>query len=87
MMEEGSAEDIMDGNLGIYKGAVYENVIADIFAKNGKNYIIMKKIPDWKWIFYSLPENGDSSRSEICRKGFFKIYDFPDSESWSKAWN
>jgi len=27
----------MDGNLGIYKGAVYENIIADIFTKNAKN--------------------------------------------------
>lgn len=43
MMEEGSAEDIMDGNLGIYKGAVYENIIADIFAKNGKKLYYYKK--------------------------------------------
>ena len=26
----------MDGNLGIYKGAIYENIIADIFSKLGK---------------------------------------------------
>ena len=36
MLEEGSQEDIIDGNLGIYKGAIYENIIADIFAKAGK---------------------------------------------------
>lgn len=36
MLEDGSAEDIIDGNLGIYKGAIYENIIADIFAKSGK---------------------------------------------------
>lgn len=36
MLEEGSQEDIIDGNLGIYKGAIYENIIADIFAKSGK---------------------------------------------------
>lgn len=36
MLEEGSQEDIIDGNLGIYKGAIYENIIADIFAKNNK---------------------------------------------------
>jgi predicted AAA+ superfamily ATPase len=35
MLEEGSQEDIIDGNLGIYKGAVYENIIADIFTKSG----------------------------------------------------
>jgi len=36
MLEDGSQEDIMDGNLGIYKGAIYENIIADIFSKSGK---------------------------------------------------
>ena len=36
MLEDGSQADIIDGNLGIYKGAVYENIIADIFAKSGK---------------------------------------------------
>lgn len=36
MLEEGAAEDIIDGNLGIYKGAIYENIIADIFTKLGK---------------------------------------------------
>lgn len=36
MLEEGSQKDIIDGNLGIYKGAIYENIIADIFTKSGK---------------------------------------------------
>jgi len=36
MLEDGSGEDIIDGNLGIYKGAIYENIIADIFGKAGK---------------------------------------------------
>jgi predicted AAA+ superfamily ATPase len=36
MLEEGSATDIIDGNLGIYKGALYENIVADIFGKTGK---------------------------------------------------
>jgi len=36
MLEDGSQEDIIDGNLGIYKGAIYENIIADIFGKAGK---------------------------------------------------
>ena len=33
MLEDGSQIDIIDGNLGIYKGAIYENIIADIFSK------------------------------------------------------
>ena len=36
MLDDGAQEDIIDGNLGIYKGAIFENIIADIFAKSGK---------------------------------------------------
>lgn len=36
MMEDGAQLEIMEGNLGIYKGAIYENVIADILHKSGK---------------------------------------------------
>ncbi len=36
MLEEGSQLEIINGNLGIYKGAIYENIIADIFGKMGK---------------------------------------------------
>ncbi len=36
MLEEGSQIEIIDGNLGIYKGAIYENIIADILNKLGK---------------------------------------------------
>ena len=43
MLDEGSAEDIIDGNLGIYKGAIYENIIADILAKRGKKLYYFEK--------------------------------------------
>ena len=36
MLEDGSQLEIIDGNLGIYKGAIYENIIADIFTKLNK---------------------------------------------------
>jgi predicted AAA+ superfamily ATPase len=36
MLEEGSAASVIGGNLGIYKGAIYENIIADIFTKAGR---------------------------------------------------
>lgn len=36
MLEDGSQLEIINGNLGIYKGAIYENIIADIFSKLGK---------------------------------------------------
>lgn len=36
MLEPGSAGDILTGDMGIYKGAVYENIIADAFSKMGR---------------------------------------------------
>ena len=36
MLDEGTQEDIIDGNLGIYKGAIYENIIGDVLAKKEK---------------------------------------------------
>ena len=36
MLEDGSQKEIIEGNLGIYKGAIYENIIADVFTKLGK---------------------------------------------------
>jgi len=43
MLEEGSQANIMKGNLSIYKGAIYENVIADIFTKLGKKLYYFEK--------------------------------------------
>ena len=36
MLEEGSGKEIINGNLGIYKGAIFENIIAEIFTKAHK---------------------------------------------------
>jgi len=36
MLDDGAQADIIEGNLGIYKGAIYENIVADIFTKLGK---------------------------------------------------
>ncbi len=35
-LEDGSRADIMGDNLGIYKGAIYENIVTDILAKQGR---------------------------------------------------
>jgi len=43
MLDEGTAKDIIDGNLGIYKGAIFENIIADIFTKSGKKLYYFEK--------------------------------------------
>ena len=37
MLDDGTNKEIMSGNLGIYKGAIYENVIAEVFTKLGRN--------------------------------------------------
>ena len=36
MLEDGTAWSIMQGNLGAYKGAIYENLMADILGKMGR---------------------------------------------------
>ena len=33
MLENGTASKILSGDLGLYKGAIYENIIADCFSK------------------------------------------------------
>jgi len=43
MLEDGSQANIIKGNLGIYKGAVYENIIADIFTKQGRKLYYFEK--------------------------------------------
>jgi len=37
MLEPGSAADILFGDLGIYKGAIYEDIVADAFSKAGRS--------------------------------------------------
>lgn len=43
MLDDGTNDEIMSGNLGIYKGAIYENVIAEVFTKLGKNLYYFEK--------------------------------------------
>ena len=37
MLEKGTTNHILNGDLKIYKGAIFENIIADAFSKLGKN--------------------------------------------------
>lgn len=37
MLEEGTQIDILQGRLYGYKGAIFENLVADIFTKMGRN--------------------------------------------------
>lgn len=43
MLEEGSASKILSGDLGLYKGAIYENIVADLFAKHNRNLYYFSK--------------------------------------------
>ncbi len=43
MLEDGTQADILRGNLLIYKGAIYENIIADAFSKMGRKLYYFNK--------------------------------------------
>ena len=43
MLEEGTAWSIMQGNLGAYKGAIYESLLADILGKMGRKLYYFHK--------------------------------------------
>ena len=43
MLEDGTQYDILQGNLYGYKGAVFENLIADIFTKMGRKLYYFHK--------------------------------------------
>lgn len=43
MLEDGTQFDILQGNLGGYKGAIFENLIADIFGKMGRKLYYFRK--------------------------------------------
>lgn len=43
MLDDGTQLDILRGNLGTYKGAVFENIVADIFAKMNRKLYYFRK--------------------------------------------
>lgn len=43
MLEKGTMYNILNGSLGVYKGAVYENIVADAFLKNEKELYYFRK--------------------------------------------
>ncbi len=43
MLEDGSQYDILKGNLYVYKGAVFENLMGDIIGKSGRNLYYFHK--------------------------------------------
>ena len=43
MLEDGTQYDILQGNLYGYKGAIFENLIADVFGKMGRKLYYFHK--------------------------------------------
>ena len=43
MLEKGSAGKILSGDMGIYKGAIFENIVADALSKQGRNLFYFQK--------------------------------------------
>lgn len=43
MLEDGTQFDILNGNLLSYKGAVFENLVADVFSKMGRSLYYFRK--------------------------------------------
>lgn len=43
MLEDGTQADILNGNLLIYKGAIYENIVADAFSKMSRKLYYFHK--------------------------------------------
>lgn len=37
MLKQGTTASLLNGDLGMYKGAIYENIIADAFSKMGRS--------------------------------------------------
>lgn len=64
MLEDGSQKDILDGNLGIYKGAIYENIIADIFTKNAKKLYYFC-VPNRIEIDFFIRKDGKATAVEV----------------------
>lgn len=67
MLEEGTAAGILTGNLGMFKGAIYENIIADLFTKHGRSLYYYSKDSGLKIDFVTVL-NGKSILLEVKSK-------------------
>lgn len=63
MLDEGTQLDILQGRLGSYKGAIYENVMADILGKMGRKLYYYQK-PDSIEIDFVMRYRGECTPVE-----------------------
>ncbi len=68
MLEEGSASDILNDNLGIYKGALFEELVACAFSKMGRPLYFFQK-PSGLEIDFVTRYNGKATLVEVKAKG------------------
>lgn len=63
MLDDGTQADILKGQLGSYKGAIYENVMADILGKMGRKLYYYQK-PDSLEIDFVMRYQGECTPLE-----------------------
>lgn len=63
MLDEGTQSDILQGHLGSFKGAIYENVMADILGKMGRKLYYFQK-PDSIEIDFVMRYRGECTPLE-----------------------
>ncbi len=68
MLEEGTVSDILNGNLLTYKGAIYENIVADAFIKNHKELYYFHKDSGLE-IDFVMRYKGKCTLIEVKSKG------------------
>ena len=64
MLEDGTQKDVIDGDLGIYKGAIYENLVACIFTHNEKQLYYFG-IPDRLEVDFIIRYDGKVAGIEV----------------------
>ncbi len=68
MMEKGSANDVLNDNLGIYKGALFEELVASAFHKLGRPLYYYRK-PSGLEIDFIMRYEGKVTLVEVKSKG------------------
>ncbi len=67
MLEDGTQFDILQGNLYAYKGAIFENLMADIFAKMGRRLYYFHKDSGLE-IDFIIRHKGEATLVEVKAK-------------------
>lgn len=67
MLENGSAGKILSGEMGMYKGAVYENIVADCFSKQNRELYYFHKETGLEIDFVTI-ENDEITLIEVKSK-------------------